>query len=332
MIRLKEHVGVVLRPSSQGFDAGASTFASLFKERTTENYYLYYTGSADTKWSQASIGVAESQDGLNFVKHSNNPVVSLGRESVTPALCRANGRYWMIFAYKMRRTRLPFVHEVVGRTIGAACADDPLGPWRLVEQLAKPEANWEGNIIDLGPSIAVLNEDEFLVFYSNVPDRLPRSLGPISVFNNSARRIGLLKLKIRGSGNIEVEKWDKNPLGHLNGSKGSWNESLFCPGYFNLGNKHYLLPAASTYTTGFPYRQYIGLIEDSSPFFEHPSLKRILINGPQEKTALLPNARSEIALDTPSPVIRGNELWLYYAIMDRADGIWKTALSIFSIE
>jgi len=46
---------------------------------------------------------------------------------------------------------------------------------------------------------------------------------------------------------------------------------------------------------------------------------------------ILPNIKSEIALDTPSPLIKGDELWLYYAVMDRADGIWKTALSIFSI-
>jgi hypothetical protein len=44
---------------------------------------------------------------------------------------------------------------------------------------------------------------------------------------------------------------------------------------------------------------------------------------------ILQNIKSEIALDMPSPLIKWDELWLYYAVMDRADGIWKTTLSIF---
>lgn len=235
----------------------------------------------------------------------------------------------MIFAYRKWRSELSYVHKTFGRRLGVAFADNPFGPWIFVKQLAKPEAPWEGNSIDAGPSIVSLAEDEFLVFYSKVPNIFPRFLDSLS--GDLTRRIGILKLKMSGSDAVEVKKWDKNPLDHLNGTKGSWNESVFCPGYFNLGNKHYLLPAASTYSTGFHYKQYIGLVEDSSPFFEHANFKQILINGSEEKATLLQNALGEIALDTPSPVVRGNELWLYYAATDRADGIWKTAFSIFSI-
>jgi len=324
MIELKEHVGVVLEPSSQGFDTGASTFCCLFKEHINENCYLYYTGS-DVEWNKTSIGVATSKDGINFVKYSGNPLVSVGKESVTPVLFKAKEEYWMVFAFKP--------DNVLGRRLGMVIADDPLGPWRFVKQLIKPEAHWEGNDVDAGPSIVILTEEELLVFYSNASNRsnLWSFLGSISGTSYWKRRIGLMKLRISESRDVEAEKWDKNPLSHLNGPRGSWNESLFCPGYFSLGNRHYLVPATSTYSTGFPYKQYIGLFEDSSPFFEHLNFKQMLINGPKEKTALLPNTKSEIALDTPSPLVRGNELWLYYAIMDRADGIWKTALSIFSI-
>jgi len=75
----------------------------------------------------------------------------------------------------------------------------------------------------------------------------------------------------------------------------------------------------------------VGLIEDTSPFFQHPTSIQILINGPEERSDILPSGRSEIALDTPCPILREKELWLYYSVMDRADMVWKTALSIFSL-
>ncbi|RLI17825.1 hypothetical protein DRO54_10970 [Candidatus Bathyarchaeota archaeon] len=91
------------------------------------------------------------------------------------------------------------------------------------------------------------------------------------------------------------------------------------------------MPAASTYSIGFPYKQYIGLIKDQSPYFLNPTKIGILIDGPKEKGKIISSIKSEIALDTPCPIIRGDELWLYYSAMDRADGIWKIALSIYSL-
>jgi len=55
------------------------------------------------------------------------------------------------------------------------------------------------------------------------------------------------------------------------------------------------------------------------------------VNGSKEKALIVPNIRSETALDTPSPLIVRDELLLYYAVRDRDDGVWKTVLSIFSI-
>jgi len=74
------------------------------------------------------------------------------------------------------------------------------------------------------------------------------------------------------------------------------------------------------------------MVTDSSPYFQKPQQISILIDGPTEKNKIIPTIRSEIALDTPCPLIRKNKLLLYYAVMDRADGIWKTALTIFHIE
>jgi hypothetical protein len=321
MFELKRHAGVILEPSNQGFDVAASTFGCLFSGAEDKNYYLYYTGSIDTKWSKTSIGVARSHDGVKFVKYSGNPVISVGNTSVTPAVFKAKGRYWMVFAFKPDQKQ--------GRRLGIAAADGPLGPWEFIKQLIQPELFWEGNDIDVGPSAASLSGEDHLVFYSNVSNK--RFLNLIAIPRYRHRRIGILQLKISGSKDIKLVRWHKNPLSHLNGKKGSWNESLFCPGYFSRGKKHFLLTAASTYSVGFPYKQYIGLVVDSTPFFETPNNKNILINGSKEKKAILPNIKSEIALDSPSPLIRENELWLYYSIMDRADGIWKSALSIFSI-
>jgi len=57
----------------------------------------------------------------------------------------------------------------------------------------------------------------------------------------------------------------------------------------------------------------------------------MLIDGPKEKKHIMPSIKGEIALDTPCPIIKDNSIYLYYAVMDRADGVWKTALSIFFI-
>jgi sucrose-6-phosphate hydrolase SacC (GH32 family) len=325
MIGQKKHLGVVLSPSTNDFDDKASTWGCIFKDPEESNYYLYYVGSSDVESDRArmSIGVAKSLDGSRFVKYSGNPLVSIGKQSITPAVFKAANKYWMVFAYMNDKKS--------GRRLGIAVADDPLGPWMFIKELIKPQYDWEANDIDIGPSVASLSEQEHLIYYSNVSNR--RFLGSVFKPRYWHRRLGILKIRISGQDSINVERYFQNPLSHLNGDKGTWNESLFCPGYFRTASHHYLLPATSTYSVGFPYRQYIGLLEDSSAFFDNPSAKRVLIDGPEEKCRIMPDIRSEIALDTPSPLIsnRTKELWLYYAVMDRADRIWKTALSVFTL-
>jgi hypothetical protein len=319
MIISKKHRGVILGPSVQNFDSGAATFGCLYKEMNEDIFYLYYTGSIDTVWNKASIGVALSRDGLNFVKYKKNPLISLGKQSVTPTVFKAKGRYWMVFAYIPKQGR--------GRRLGIALADDPLGPWEFVKDLIHPTEFWEGASIDIGPSTVKINEETILIYYSNTNSFSNILFGPRYL----RRQIGILVLIILGNKEIEVRRWSNNPLLHLNSLRGSWNESLFCPGYFNLGNKHYLLPTTSIYSEKYPYKQFIGLFEDISPYFEKPVNKMILIDGPKEKNEIMP-VKSEIALDTPSPILRENELWLYYAVMDRTDRVWKTALTTFIIK
>jgi hypothetical protein len=317
-LKLKKHIGVVLEPSIHGFDAGASTFCCVYEEKDERKTYLFYTGSVDPQWNTASIGVAKSLDGINFTKVG--PIITTGVQSVTPAIFKAFNRYYMVYAFKPSRLQ--------GRRLAIAVSDNLEGPWKFIQELIKPEHRWEGKDIDIGPSVVSLSQNEFLIYYSNVSNKF--SFKQLLFGPKIYRQIGILKLRILEH-KILAERFLGNPLSHLNGPKGSWNESLFCPGYLRLNDKHYLLPSASTYSIGFPYKQYIGLMEDSSPFFEKPKSKNILIDGPKMKNQILPRIKSEIALDTPSPLAKGNEVWLYYSVMDRADNVWKTALSIFQI-
>jgi hypothetical protein len=316
-MKLTKHVGVVLEPSERNqFDSGACTFGCMFQDSINSDYYFYYTGSSDTTWRKACIGIAKSKDGVNFFKESK-PAISVGRQSLSPTVFKAVGRYWMVFAFCTDILRR--------RKIGIAGADAPVGPWKFVKELAHATQSWEGDSIDIGPSVA-RSGNEWLVYYSNV---IRHGISRFLLGQQLHRQIGILKVTFPKSGEVIAEKWGKNPLAHLNGQSGTWNESLFCPGYLQLDGSHYLLPAASNYSTVNQPKQYLGVIQDSSPFFENPSRMQTLL-GAEEAKAVLP-ARGEIAFDTPSPLLRENEIWLYYAIMDREDGIWKTALSIMEI-
>ncbi|MEM2528908.1 MAG: hypothetical protein QXG40_05880 [Ignisphaera sp.] len=325
----RSHKGVILDISKGGFDSGAATFASVFCDKEySDEYFMFYIGAPVKKWSETSIGLATSKDGLNFKKF-DKPILDAKdlylREVATPVVWRVGNYLYMAFAGS------PYGK---GRRIMLTYSDDPKGPWKFLKVLAEPEYLWEGTDIDLGPSVARVSENEFLLYYSNVSNKLEERLfRPRWWFAPKfwLRRIGILKLKIKSPLNVEVSKFDGNPLRHLNGDKGSWNESLFCPGYLRMGGCHYLFTAASTYSTGFPYKQYIGLVIDSSPYFTKSSTVRILVDGPKEKFSIIPSIRGEIALDTPCPVLKDGFIYLYYAVMDRADEVWKTALSVFSI-
>jgi len=337
VIRVKErigflgsaiHRGTILDASESGFDAGGAGFASVFCDHENpETTYLFYTGGADTSLSRAGIGLAVSSKDLGFRKLTDlNPILEYDEHNgraMTPAVFRVRNYFYMVYARNLPQE---------GRLL-IAYASDPKGPWRDIQEVARPEDSWEERHIDIGPTIVELAEDEVLVYYSNLPRTLRATLLYRYLFapKYPLRRIGIVRIKIRSPSNLEICKFERNPLRHLNGPKGGWNESLFCPGYLRWDDVHCLLPATSTYSVGFPYRQYIGLTTDSSPYFQRPESMRILIDGPKEKDQILPGIRGEIALDTPSPLVKGDELYLYYAAMDRDNGVWRTALTVFPL-
>jgi len=310
--------------------------------------YLYYSGASDLSRFRGSIGLATSSDGIRFSK-LKDPVLEYvhgsfcSRLAITPVVFQVSNRFFMVFAGSSLRNR-----KIM--SIGIAWADDPKGPFRVIGELIRPSAAWEGFGIDCGPGVVRMSEDCFLVFYSNntclYREYLRNALSlffrsgvlPFSLLRDPyryvRRRIGVLKVRVRGTSRWSVEafRYRGNPLVHLNGPWGAWNESLFCPGCLRVGDYYYLFPAASTYSVGFPYRQYIGVFKSGSPFFERVLVKGVWVNGPAERGLIMPSARGELALDTPCPVLMDNgRVYLYYSVMDRYERVWRTALSVFDV-
>jgi hypothetical protein len=192
--------------------------------------------------------------------------------------------------------------------------------------IASPKFGWEGLSIDLGPSLVSIQEDEVLAYYSNSLNNLPLSLLGVKYMKYLRRRIGILKIRVKSPKSVVASRYSGNPL-QLNGPKGSPAESLFCPGHFQLGDSHYLVPTMSTYSSGFPFHQYIGLVTGSTPYFAEAQSVSVLIDGPAEKESIL-NSHAEVAFDTPCPVVRDEKIYLYYSAMDRRDLVWKTVLTL----
>ncbi len=330
----RHHCGVILDVARGGFDGGSASFGSVFSDEDHDKLFLFYTGASDVKWSRSAIGLASSKDGLEFKRISKVPILEGNPKSfcyvhaMAPVVTRIENRFYMILSGKPSPKSF--------RRIGIAYSEDLEGPWHVIGELIKPSRLWEGTNIDNGPSIVKLNHDTILAFYSNIT-----SWKRYDIFARwrryPIRRIGIIKIRIRGTSrsSIEVHRFSGNPLKHLNGPRGSWNESLFCPGYFQLQNIHYLLPSASIYSVGFPYRQYIGVVASNSPYFpKSESYIQKLLDGPSEKKLLMSNIKGEIALDWAAPFLKEDEgrLFLYYSAMDRADQKWKTALTTFDLQ
>ena len=343
-IRNLRHHGLILDQGPYGsWDEGAAALGCAFVDQDDpDKVFLFYSGASDIRWSRGATGLAISNDGYNFRKIKDNPIIDgsddlfYAKEAVFPAVVKVRNRFYMVFTCRFS--------DKCPRMLGIAYADDVRGPWNVIGRLIKPSYGWEGNNIDNGPGIVHLSEDTILVYYSSLSRRitfrgivaqgLRRLRIPFSYFY-FVRKIGILKVKIRGTtrSKIEALRYVNNPLGHLNGPKESWNESLFCPGYMLFEKIHCLFPAASIYSI-YPPKQFVGLAASARPFFPaNETSIRKLIDGSAEKKQVMPDSIGEIALDAPSPILRTNadDIHLYYGFMDRKEGIWKTALSTFAL-
>ena len=331
----RAHYGVILNVSSNGFDRHSVNFGSIFvDEDDPSTIFLFYSGTQDALLSHSAIGLAVSDGAFKFRKVSSIPMLEgdsksfCSREALTPAVTRVGNRFYMVFSGRTSSKK--------SRRIGIAYADDPKGPWHILGEILKPTHVWEGVHLDNGPTLVKLDETTFLVFYSNLTTN-----SKLDIFaflrRYPIRRIGMAKVRIRGPSlsQIEVCKLSTSPLKHLNGARGDWNESVFCPGYFQLNGMHYMFPVGSTYSVGFPYKQYIGIASSNTPYFNksHTHIEK-LIDGPSEKSQIIPNIKSQICLDSPSPLLVKDKrkLFLYYSVADRADYVWKIALTTFDLQ
>jgi len=336
VLKTRIHRGIVLDVSHDGFDKAAACFGSIFSDSDDPKIsYLFYTGALDAGWSQAAIGLATSNDGFKFQKVGKTPILggTLGsfcqQKALVPAVTRIGNRFYMVFSGSSM--------SKPSRRIGIAYADDLKGPWHIIGELIKPSFLWEGKAIDNAPSLVKLDDETILVYYCSVTS--PKAYDVFAFLRGyPIRRIGILKLRIRGTSlsRIEALRFKGNPLRHLNGDKGSWNESLFCPGYIRLNEVSYLFPAAATYSMGFLNKpsDSIGMVTSNSPYF-NKGISKIerLIDGPAEKSQILPLLKGEIELDTPVPLVNWEEkkLFLYYSVVDQTDQVWKTALTTFNL-
>jgi hypothetical protein len=327
------HHGAILDVSYSGFDRHSVDFGSIFvDEDDPGTIFLFYSGTQDALWSHSAVGLAVSNDAYKFRKTNNIPILEgdsksfCDREALTPAVTRVGNRFYMVFSGRPSSKG--------SRRIGIAYADEPRGPWHIIGEILKPTHLWEGVHLDNGPTLVKLDETTFLVFYSNLTTA--SKLDILALLRRyPIRRIGIAKVRIRGPklSQIEVHKLSTNPLKHLNGPKGSWNESVFCPGYFQVNGMHFLVPAASTYSVRFPYKQYIGTVSSNTHFFNKFQARiKKLIDGPSEKSKIIPNIKSQIALDSPSTLLVKGKLFLYYSVADRADYVWKIALTTFDLQ
>ncbi|HMD78919.1 MAG TPA: hypothetical protein VKF39_02930, partial [Nitrososphaerales archaeon] len=128
------------------------------------------------------------------------------------------------------------------------------------------------------------------------------------------RRIGILKL------GLEDHKTTSKAVS-IPSREGTVSESLFCPGYLNLGTKSLLFPAGSNYSMGYPYKQAILCCEGSGPFeWGEPS---VLIDDDA-----LPMG-GPASFDWADPVLnQDNSVTLYFSACPRETGRW----SVFKCE
>lgn len=293
-------------------------FSSVHKESDSE-FYLYYSFRREHKMP-SYIGVAFSKDGLHFTNlnisvFENQKQFNLFHVA-TPAVIKINTLYIMVFSGRHRKFDPLSLYLAVSK--------QPTGPFKIVNRLLRPHFINESFWIDNGPGIARLGENRFIIYYSNTQMALSDFIrGYIK------RKIFALEMIIERTDPLLFKTRRLNTLNVLNGKRGEWNESLFCPGYVKWKGKHYLFPAAGIYSVKPLVSQSIGLFESSNPLFTNYIFKMRLINGSLERKKIYPRCKGEIALDTPSPIFVGNDLYLYFSIADRKEGKWMTALVIF---
>ena len=238
--------------------------------------------------------------------------------SVTPNLIETENGFLMLFAGRKGR------FETLRLFMARSSSLD--GPWELSDQIYASNKRWEGRNIDLGPGN--YREGAFAYFfYSSAYPRLrtligsmlkaPRIPNSANLMRFEKRRIGVLSLD---PANLKFVASSEEPL-PLKSEHGTVSESVFCPGYLRMADRHILFVTASNYSMGFPFEQIIGSVDSELPPHKWRELKSIspLLTSKDLSGTL----SSRTAFDTPDPIpVNGNTAILYFSAMSRDDDEW----------
>jgi len=104
--------------------------------------YLYYLG--EDRARRQRLGVAVSDDGINWTKHKKNPILELGGYGDfdenglgEPAVWRSHGRWWMLYTGR--------AHDEV-RRMGFAVSTDGVG-WKRYPLIIEGDQGWNKKVV-----------------------------------------------------------------------------------------------------------------------------------------------------------------------------------------
>lgn len=175
--------------------------AHPFVFRDGKKYYMLYDGSRKGDWLE-EIGLAESEDLINWKKYAKNPIFKVGanwwekRHVSRCCVFKEKGIYYLFYAG----------HDGGRERIGLAKGKSLLN---LKRNSSKPvldvgkKGDWDAKSIS-DPKI-IKYEGKYLMFYSGISDK-------------GIERVGLAESKDL----VSWKKFEKNPI--LGVSRGNWDE------------------------------------------------------------------------------------------------------------
>lgn len=290
---------------------------SVAFQKVIEDRMFFSGESSKGRWN---IGVADCRGGA-FEEPRLVDLKADGSfyETIAPSVVRAPDRYVLVFAGQR--------HRLDGRRIFMGTSRTLDGPWEVQGLTYSPSRSWEGRAIDLGPG-SFMEDGEAMFFYSSsFPSvrqiaagfaRAPHIPTPLNLMRYERRGIGILRVRVTEPHALQGSE---SPLRLIHAS-GPPPESVFCPGYVALGRRHLFFAACSNYSHGYPFEQWIGVVESDGPPSKWSGAREIRPIVASE--SLPPQYAKSAALDSPDPVrVGGGGLRLYFSAMSRDVGRWS---------
>lgn len=133
-------------------------------------FYLFYLGGNVS--GRMAVGLATSEDGLHFIKHSNNPVLApevegFGSYTVGPGIVLQRDTAWWIY-YNAQ----DLASFAPGRAAGRATSTSLNGPWvkdKLPVITSASKGEWDAGFI-IPSSVLTLSDGTLMMFYTGGED------------------------------------------------------------------------------------------------------------------------------------------------------------------